>query len=314
MAHEFESGFFRVPAWHRLGTVVEEAPTVEDAIRLAGLDWRVVERPIAQLSPELVAREIDGHKAIVRETDNRCLGVVGLTYRPLQNVEAFAFFNPFLEGGLAQLESAGSLREGQRVWVLAKLPGQGADVVPGDRVSPYLLLSNSHDGSQAVRVQFTAIRVVCMNTLSTAERRGDRGAEECLKVRHVTGLEARLEAVKRMMDLSQRTFAASVQAYQALARAPITPPQLMDYVREAFQYEGTGMPRCWERIEQSFRHGPGAHLPGVRGTYWGAYNAVTDWLGRHRGNDEGTRLDSLWFGDGKQVRDRALRVALEAVN
>lgn len=317
MAHEIETAFFvGTPAWHRLGTVVQDAPTTEDAVRLACLNWLVEERLIAHFTPELVAKEITTHKAIVRATDNRCLGVVGKDYRPLQNERAFRFFDPILAEGHAQLEAAGSLRNGQRVWVLAKLRNASADVVPGDRVDGYLLLSNSHDGSQAVRVQFTAIRVVCMNTLSAAHRRGDEALEQCLRIRHTQGLEASLDAVGRLLDFTGRTFAVSVEAYQALARKRLPVDGLREYVREVFRIPGEELPgsRILKGIQRSYDLGKGAQLPGVHGTYWGAYNSVTEWVGYARGRDEDRRLDSLWFGEGRNIRDRALKVALEAVN
>lgn len=316
MTHEFESGFFvKRPAWHRLGTVVQDAPSIEDAIRLAGLDWEVKEQPLWAGTPEVGFRAVFSHKAIVREGDRYPLGVVSVKYTPLQNAKAFQFFNPFIEKGHVQLETAGSLKHGKRVWILAKVRGAEAEIVPGDEVKGYLLLSNSHDGSQAVRVQFTTVRVVCMNTLSAAERKGDEQLESCLKVRHTANVEAGLEAVQKAVDITNRTFRASVEAYQALARKSITIVGLKDYVREVMHYDGlgltSGMPKCWDFIESAYDGGPGSDIHGVRGTYWGAYNAVADFLDHTRGKSEENRLDSIWFGSGKKIAERALAIALE---
>ena len=271
MTHEFESGFFvREPAWHKLGTVVHNAPSIEEAIKLARLDWEVKEQTLWIDTPERHFRPILSHKALVRERDGYPLGVVGTAYTPLQNTTAFDFFNPFIHQGHVQLETAGRLKNGKRVWVLAKVRGAQADIVPGDEVKGYLLLSNSHDGSQAVRVQFTTVRVVCWNTLSSAERKGDSKLESCLKVRHTVNVEAGLEAVQKAVDVTNRTFSASVEAYQALARKNITVVGLKDYVREVMRYDGigptSGMPLCWDFIENAYESGPGSDIKGVRGT------------------------------------------------
>jgi phage/plasmid-like protein (TIGR03299 family) len=316
MTHELESGFFvREPAWHKLGTVVQDAPSVEDAIKLAGLDWQVKKTPLWIDTSEGFFRLIPSHKALVRESDGYPLGVVGTNYTALQNTKAFHFFNPFIEQGHVQLETAGSLKTGKRIWVLAKVRGAKAEIVPGDEVNGYLLLSNSHDGSQSVRVQFTTVRVVCWNTLSAAERKGDSKVESCLKVRHTVNVEAGLDAVQKAVDVTNQTFSTSVEAYQALARKNITVDGLKDYVREVMQHDGFGqsggMPQCWDFIEHAYEEGPGSRIQGVRGSYWGAYNAVTDWLDHTRGKGDDSRLDSIWFGSGKAIADRALDIALQ---
>src|SRR5262245_63968878 len=133
--------------WHGLGTVLQAPPTVEEGLRLAGLDWEVRrERLFTAGGQEAPAY------AVVRDSDGRVLGAVGERYRPLQNREAFAWFEPFLAAGEASLETAGSLADGSRVWVLARLNRVPLEVAPGDEVVKYLLLSNSHDGSLAVQI------------------------------------------------------------------------------------------------------------------------------------------------------------------
>lgn len=208
MSHEFESGFFvRKPAWHGLGTVLDHAPSVEEGIRAAGLDWTVEEHPVwvHDLAPDTPAQAADDYKAIVRSTDQRILSVVRNTWTPLQNERAFTFFNPFLAENDCRLEAAGSLKEGRIVWVLAELNG-GAQVVPDDRVNNYLLLCNSHDGSLAVWIQFTAVRVVCWNTLSLALGRGETGTENLVRIRHRGNVEVALREVQQAIELSRKTF------------------------------------------------------------------------------------------------------------
>lgn len=151
----------REKPWHGLGTVVREAPTSENALRLAGLDWNVVQEPIYTPFRE----KIEGFKANVRDTDRKVLGVVSDRYKVIQNVEAFSFTDELLGHGV-RYETAGSLSGGRRVWLLARLPREY--IIAGERISPYLVFSNTHDGSGSVKVAVTPVRVVCNNTLNLA--------------------------------------------------------------------------------------------------------------------------------------------------
>ena len=151
----------REKPWHGLGTVVREAPASEDALRLAGLDWNVVQEAIYTPCRE----KIEGFKANVRDTDRKVLGVVSDRYKVVQNVEAFSFTDELLGHGV-RYETAGSLSGGRRVWLLARLPRE--DIIAGERISPYLVFSNTHDGSGSVKVAVTPVRVVCNNTLNLA--------------------------------------------------------------------------------------------------------------------------------------------------
>lgn len=312
MTHHFESGFFvRQPAWHKLGALLQGAPSVEDAIRLAGLDWQVALERLATWGGEDVAT----HRAVVRKTDRAILGVVGTAYLPLQNDRAFSFFDPFVSSGACALDAAGSLKGGRRVWVLARVKDASGDVVAGDTVRGYFLLSNAHDGSQAVRAQFTNIRVVCANTLTLADRRAKSGVEDCLRVRHTAGLSAGLDLVQKTVDMAHRTFSASLSDYRWMADRGLPVEGLVKYVADVLEVPATErrlgqMPKAWEEILRAYHQGPGASLDGVFGTYWGAYNAVTDWVDHVRGSrGEDTRLDSAWFGSGAKLKERAFEFA-----
>lgn len=161
MAAFVESMFsVREKPWHGLGTIVKEAPDSREALRLAGLDWEVVQSPIFTTHGK-----VEGFKANVRSTDRQVLGVVTDRYKVVQNTEAFAFTDSLLGEGV-QYETAGSLMGGRKVWLLARLPREF--IIAGERISPYLVFSNTHDGSGAVRVAVTPIRVCCNNTLNLA--------------------------------------------------------------------------------------------------------------------------------------------------
>lgn len=326
MSHEFESGFFvRKQAWHSLGTVLEDAPTdTREAIMAAGLDWTVETQPVyaERVNADGVERlDCNQHRALVRSSDGSILSIMGDGYTPLQNVDAFKFFEPFLHEGDASLEAAGSLKEGKVVWVLAKMNGGDAEVSKGDKVLPYLLLSNSHNGSSAVRVAFTAIRVVCWNTLSAASSKTKQTAA---KIRHTKNVQRNVKSVRNCIDLARQEFGATMEVLGGMRSREIDIPQLTGYVQELFgspaklaeiaKAAADGVPlhmqpkvRGQDDIERLFFRGPGASLAGK--TAYGAYNAVTHYLDHVRGSSADGRLHSTWFGQGAQVRGDAMKLA-----
>ena len=162
MSAEVETMFYtREKPWNGLGTQVMEAPSSREALRLAGLDWRVVQRPV--LTSDGIP--VPGFKANLREKDSHVLGVVTDRYKVVQNEDAFAFTDSLLGEGITY-ETAGSLRGGRRTWLLARLPERY--IISGDEVTPYLVFMNSHDGTGGIKAAMTPVRVVCMNTLNLA--------------------------------------------------------------------------------------------------------------------------------------------------
>ena len=144
----------REKPWHGLGSIVMEAPTSADALRLAGLNWNVVQEPIYTEAEE----QIGGYKVNVRDTDRKVLGVVSDRYKVVQNADAFSFTDELLGRGV-RYETAGSLQEGKKVWLLARLPREY--IIAGERISPYMVFSNTHDGSGSVKVAVTPVMLVC---------------------------------------------------------------------------------------------------------------------------------------------------------
>lgn len=164
MLAEVETMFYtRQKPWHGLGTMVTEAPDSKSALELAGLNWTVIQKTIETQD----SLPIPGFKANMRNTDNQVLGVVTDRYKVVQNQDAFAFTDKLLGEGVTY-ETAGSLREGHRTWLLAKLPQRY--IISGDEMTPYLVFMNSHDGTGAIKAAMTPIRVVCMNTLLYADK------------------------------------------------------------------------------------------------------------------------------------------------
>jgi phage/plasmid-like protein (TIGR03299 family) len=310
MAHEIETmAYFGATPWHKLGTPLstDDLYDWQSACVKSGLDWE------AELVPLLTAdtqAKVE-HQAVRRKSDNRILGVVGPKYHVLQNRAAFQWFQPFLDAREASLNTAGSLCEGSRVWVLAKLNRDPLVIAPGDEVEKFILLSHGHDGSLAVRVGFTPIRVVCANTLALAHR---ADASKLIRLKHTKDLHENLANVREVMNVANQEFEATAEQYRLLARKSISQADLRRYVKKVLKVEGdkisTRMKNTIEEILSKCESGKGNDLPSVRGTLWTAYNGLNEWLAYQRGHNQQNRLNSLWFGDSANVNRFALETAL----
>ena len=310
MAHEVENMVYvgKEP-WHGLGTKVPKGTrlSITEAIKAAGLNWEVGLRHLYTEDEKNIRVGILDHYATYRKTDNAVLGLVGADYRPLQNIEAFNWFQPFLNAKVASLETAGSLSGGKRIWVLAGVERNPEAIRGNDEIRNYILLSNSHDGSLAVRVGFTPIRVVCNNTLCLAH---ESKASKLIRVRHTSRILENLEGIRNIMNLANKEFMATVAQYRALANKDINAKDLDKYVRVVFGLqENSQSKKVIPTIVNLFESGIGNELAGK--TYWGAYNAVNEYLNYFRGNSQDNTLNNLWFGDSVQVNKKALTVALE---
>lgn len=189
MSANVESMFFvgRETPWHGLGRSIETAPTSKDAIVCAGLDWRVIQSDVVTDDGALIT----GYKANIRETDRKVLGLVTDRYKIVQNIDAFEFTDALLGEGVTY-ETAGSLASGKRIWMLARMEDR---IVTGERMSPYLVFTNSHDGKGAINVAITPVRVVCQNTLNLALKSAER-KWSCV---HVGDIKGKLEEAKRTL-------------------------------------------------------------------------------------------------------------------
>jgi phage/plasmid-like protein (TIGR03299 family) len=306
----------RQTPWHGIGQVVPDYVSWSEGFALSGLDWKVRMDRIAHVLPDGgIAAELSNlGKVVVREDNGKALGIVGPNWRPLQNSEAFDWFSPFVEEQAVQLETAGSLDEGRTVWVLAKINGVGdAGVIDKDgkdTVQPYVLLSNSHDGSSAVRVGFTPIRIVCWNTLSQAHR---SDASKLLSVKHTKRMKPTLVEVRDIMKLATQEFQATAAQYRKLAAMKINPKQLRKYVEVIVCTDPESMTaqeqNKVEQIVSLALNGKGN--AGQEPSYWTAYNGYTQYLSWDAGRTASTRYQSLWFGKGAGDNKGALEIALE---
>ena len=229
MAANVESMFYtRTKPWHGLGVQVQEAPESKDALRLAGLDWKVYQREVYTDS----GIKIEGYRANVRNTDNKILGVVTERYKIVQNEEAFSFTDALLGKGV-RYETAGSLQEGKKVWLLARLPKEY--IISGEQISPYLVFSNSHDGSAAVRVAVTPIRVVCNNTLNLALSTAKRS----WAMVHTGNIKGKIHEAQETLFMAENYMSKLGKEFEELKRQKLSERQVKEYIELLLPLEKT---------------------------------------------------------------------------
>lgn len=293
--------------WHRLGTKLEKPTTAAEAIQAAGLDFTVQMMP---LRTEHVDILVERHFATVRMDSFQALGVVGARYTPIQNKDAFTMFDVLVGEGEAIYHSAGALGKGERIWLLAKLPDY-IRVNGNDIVEKYLLLTNSHDGSEVVRVKLTPIRVVCENTLTAALE----GTEQEVRIRHTSNAQVKLKEAHEILGLSNSLYAELDRIFNEMSARKVTGKEIESYVRAVFPEPPRGdyrshAAKVHEKVAELVESGAGAEL--ARGTLWGAYNAVTEFVDHFRlaKADDSARLKSMWFGSGEALKKKAFRIAV----
>lgn len=271
MAAEVETMFYtREKPWHGLGVQVHDAPTSEKALWLAGLDWKVVQKDIYTEGRV----QIPGYKANVRNTDGRVLGVVTDRYKVVQNEEAFSFTDELLGKGV-RYETAGSLQGGRKVWLLARLPKEY--IITGERISPYLVFSNTHDGSGAVRVAVTPVRVVCNNTLNLALS----SAKRSWSMVHTGDIKCKIQEAADTLFRAEDYMEKLGKEIEKLRGLEVTDQQVKEYIEILLPLEKEPTPtqrkniaRLRDGIAQRYYDAP--DLQGVGKNAYRFINAVSD--------------------------------------
>lgn len=261
--------YVREKPWHDLGVCVQEAPTSAEALRLAGLDWTVDQEPVQVAGGAI----IPGFKANVRSSDKRVLGIVSDRYTVVQNHEAFSFTDS-LVGGDVRYETAGSLKNGRKIWLLARMP---ETKINGDAVEPYMCFSNTHDGSGAVRVCMTPIRVVCNNTLNLAMKQ----AKRAWSVRHTGNIDTKLHEARMCLELGEEYMDHLSVYADRLANITVTNDKLQAIMDEMFPIDrATATKReltAANKIRDDYMvclFAP--DLLKFQGSAWAAINAMSD--------------------------------------
>ena len=275
--------YVRERPWHGLGTMVQEAPTSLDALHLAGLDWTVEPKKI-QVAETGV--QIPNAVANVRSSDGAVLGVVSDRYRLVQNVDAFAFTDTLI-GGDVHYETAGSLMNGRKIWLLARMP---KTQILGDEVEPYMCFTNSHDGSGAVRGMMTPIRVGCNNTLNLAIA----PAKRAWSVKHTGDINRKILEARETLGLAEQYIGKLGEEAERLADIRIDMEQVIQIVKGMFPVRDSDS-ECKKRnakaaVDDYTVCYLAPDLLQFRGTGWGAVNAMADLVAHSKPN----RLTANW--------------------
>jgi len=314
MAHKVETMAYagELP-WHGLGVPVSNDLTPAQMQQKAGLDWNVEKvDAFVNIGGQQVKT---GQQALVRTSDNTILTNVGEGWNPVQNSEAFDFFTDFVMEGDMEMHTAGSLKNGQIVWALAKVK-ESFDVFGEDRVDSYMLFSNPHQYGKAIDVRFTPIRVVCNNTLTMSL---NAQAERAVKIGHRTSFDPDL--VKEKLGLATEKFAKYKEMAQFLGSKRFKVEDLIQYYNEvlpstsrkeaeplavtAYDDLSLGAKMCYDALETQ----PGAEYGA--GTWWQAFNSVTYFTDHHQGRNAENRLHSQWFGGNQLRKVKAAEKAVE---
>ena len=305
MASNVETMFYvRQKPWHGLGTEIKNAPTSEDALVYAGLDWTVLQKNVYSEDGNL----IPGCKANIRNTDKASLGIVSDKYKVIQNTQAFAFTDALI-GENCQYETAGSINNFRTTWLLARLEPKK---IMGDEYNNFLCFMNSFDGSTAVKVCVTPIRVVCQNTLNLALAR----AKRTFSMKHIGDMSKKFKEAEQVLNLSSEYLVNVEKTYEELARKRISTIQFDSFLKQLFpiaedekntRKETTAVMnrnavrKCYEVDD----------LDNFKGTAFGVVNAVSDMIS----HSKPMRMTDSYYGnlfgkvmEGHPTLDRAVEL------
>ena len=311
MAHELEMingqaqmAYVGDLPWHGLGVKVEENISPREMMVAAGVNWRVQEvETFAELNGEKIAT---GMKALVRESDNKVLTQVGKNWHPVQNEEAFEFFSEFVDAGKMKMHTAGSLKDGQIIWALAKVDDD-FELFNGDKVESYMLFSNPHQYGKSIDVRFTPIRVVCNNTLTLSL---NQSAENAVKLNHRKAFDA--EEVKDMLGIARFKMNQYKEMAEFLGSRRTTDETMKRYFGNLLGMSNKNeeeLSRTAQRAMEVVIEQPGANF--AEGSWWSAFNAITYMTDHELGRSADTRLQSAWYGTNRKLKTQALELALE---
>lgn len=311
-------GTRRAPAQHSLGAVLPPNQSLEAWAHQAGMDWSIRSADVRFVASDDGLGSIHAfpeQKVLYRSDTQRPLSVVSKRFQVVQPAEILEFYRDLTEAGGFQLETAGVLKEGRKLWALART-GQSALLKGRDEVRGYLLLATACDGSLATTAQFTSIRVVCENSLAIALRDGD-GA---VKVGHRSKFDA--QAVKQQLGIAISSWDGFMARMKALAECKLTDASAEALLRRVLT--GSSIPPADSQAagERSLKavhalyagKGLGAQLASSTGTAWGLLNSVTEYVDHHRrSRSDDHRRDTAWFGQGAALKQRAWDEALKLV-
>jgi len=310
MAHEVETmAYFGETPWHNLGTKVEHLMTSAEALIAAGLDWLVEKSPIFNQE----GKQITNCFEIRRVKDHEHYCVITDEYNPYQNTDSFKFFDELVMSKDAIYETAGSLRKGAVIWILAKLN----DMIyikddPNEAIAKYVLLKNSHNTEMALQVVATPIRVVCMNTLRQAIARSRNG----FYAKHTGDITARVGEARETLSLINKQYDYFKIGADIMANKQVSESIIRQTLYSAFKQD-IAMPmetiykptqREMVCVRSLFEgKGKGLNNTSIKGSRYALYNAVAEHVDfrDYRQMSGEKRLNNVWFGTGSDIKNRA---------
>lgn len=321
MAHEIENNMISYKnetPWHGLGFRVDPNATGAEMLVAAGLNWKVNRRALAMRGMDgqtLLAEPLKDYKAIVRSDNDVVFCVPTARYNVVQNDQIVDLFREYCEAGHASMETVGGIRNGAVVWALAKLNGGSeATLKGGDKLTGYVLMSTSHDGSLATTAKATQVRVVCNNTLTAALQGGSE-----FKMRHSSKWTTeRAEEAKEALGIAMQQIQKINKVSEKLSNVNIDHSDWLEFMGKllggndaVIDPKSAQLTRMAQDIQDATVMSPGSNLESAKGTLWGAVNGVTYFADHQRGRTQDTRLASAWFGNSDILKRTAVNVALE---
>ena len=310
MASNVETMFsVREKPWHGLGTVVSEAPDSQSALELAGLDWNVIQKNIITAD----GTAIEGFKANVRDSDDSVLGIVTDRYKVVQNSEAFAFTDALLGEGV-RYETAGSLQNGRRTWMLARLPHQY--IISGDEITPYLVFMNSHDGTGSIKVAMTPIRVVCQNTLNMALA----NAKRSWSCNHTGDINDKMAEARDTLLYANKYMAELGKSIDKMQQIKISDKKVYEFLDELFPISESATYQQKKNIlkmreDAKARYFDAPDLQHVGHNAYRFVNAISDFATHAKPLRERSNYKESLFArtvDGNPLIDKAYQMVMAA--
>ena len=317
MAHELEivngqaqMAYVGELPWHGLGTKVPADLTPDQFMVTAGLDWKVTKEKL--VTPQGVI--VPNKEALVRTSDNSVLDVVGTGWNPVQNSEAFEFFNDYVVAGDMEMHTAGSLKNGQMVWALAKTK-ESFELFNGDQTDNYFLFTNPHQFGKSINIRMTPIRVVCNNTLTLSL---SKESDKMVTVNHRKAFDP--DMVKEQMGIAREKMEQYKSMAEFLGGKRYTADNVIQYFNEVFgapakekvdnviPFTSRNAKIAYENLDTQ----PGANF--AQGSWWTAFNSVTHMTDHLQGRENDSRLQSAWYGRNRKVKLNALDKALECAD
>jgi phage/plasmid-like protein (TIGR03299 family) len=298
--------------WHGLGNLLTAHQPIETWAKQAGMDWSIQEASVRYMTE---ANGTSGsihtfpeHKVLFRSDTQAPLSVVSQRYQVVQPRDILEFYRDLTEISGFELETAGVLKGGRKIWALART-GQSMSLRGKDVTHGYVLLATACDGTLATTAQFTSIRVVCNNTLAIALANGSG----IVKVPHSTSFEP--EAVKKQLGISVSAWGDFSDRMKALTERKVKTVEAERYLWHVFSDANKPIASNERAIAKALSlfdgQGKGSDLASAKGTAFGLLNAVTEFIDHERrAKSVDHRLESAWFGQGAAVKQKAFDQAL----